>query len=71
MLPLLSEQRPERADRTEDSIAREKAAAKKATEFLDLILEIHQYKFYISNPQRGKYAGRIVADVFVGEGEKS
>ena len=61
------EKRPSKKGRTEESIAREKAAAKIATELLDYILKTYDYEFYISNPDSGKYANRVVADVYVGK----
>lgn len=60
------EKRPKKAGRTQASLDREKSAAAAATQALTEILEAHDYNFYLANPQLGKYAGRIVADIYVG-----
>jgi len=63
------EKRPRKAGRTAKSLAAEKAAAKHAQQALADFLEKHNFVLYLSNPQLGKYAGRIVADLHAGEGK--
>lgn len=59
------EKRPLRSGRTAESLAKEKAAAAVAQSALAEILSETDMRFYLSNPQLGKYAGRIVSDVYV------
>jgi endonuclease YncB( thermonuclease family) len=60
------EKRPRKAGRTPESLEREKAAAKKAQIALDALLSRYDFEFEVANVELGKYAGRVVADVFVG-----
>lgn len=60
------EKRPARAGRTPESIAREKAAAEAAKDAVEALLEKHEWDFVITEPERGKYAGRTVANILVG-----
>lgn len=60
------EKKPKRAGRTPESIALEKAAAAEAQKALAELLNQYDLEFVIANPELGKYAGRIVADVLVG-----
>jgi len=59
------EKRPRKAGRTETSLAREKAAALVAQEALSDLITANQDSFVLRNPKLGKYAGRIVADIFI------
>lgn len=62
------EKRPLKKGRTEASRLREKAAAARAQVALaKLLKENGNYTFRIQDPLLGKYAGRTVADVFVGD----
>ena len=61
------EKRPLHAGRTPESIEREKVAAAKAREALLKLVVENDYVFTIKNPQLGKYAGRIVAEVYFDE----
>ena len=61
------ERRPRRAGRTEASLANEKAAAAASRQALQTLLKAHDYEIYLSSPELGKFAGRIIAHVFVGE----
>lgn len=63
------EKRPATAGRTEASRSAEKAAAALATAALAGLFEEYGTQFRIKNPELGKYAGRIVAEVWVGAGE--
>ena len=60
------EKKPKRAGRTPESIALEKAAAAEAQKALADLLNQYDLDFVVANPELGKYAGRIVADVLVG-----
>lgn len=60
------EKKPKRAGRTPESIALEKAAAAEAQKALADLLNQYDLEFVVANPELGKYAGRIVADVLVG-----
>ena len=51
--------------RTKESIATEKKLAKEARQALIDFLAKYDYKIYISDPDDGKYAGRIVCRTFV------
>jgi len=67
------ERHPARAGRTEASLQREKERAAAATDFLKKLLLTNSKDdgtlgFVIQNPQPGKYAGRIVADVICVKG---
>lgn len=59
------EKRPKKAGRTEESLKKEKAAAKEARSFLVDMLAHTNGEFIVTNPQIGKYAGRYVADVWI------
>ena len=63
------EKRPLKKGRTPESLAKEKAAASRAQKALLKLVEAHENAFSIENPKIGKYAGRIVADVYFGEGD--
>ena len=63
------EKRPRKAGRTAESLAAEKAASLAAQKALLKLVEAHNHEFTIVNPQLGKYAGRILADVHFGTGE--
>ncbi len=65
------EMRPRKAGRTRASLEKEKSAAVAARQALLDILKKHAYTFTLSNPQIGKYAGRIVAEVHVGPARQS
>lgn len=60
------EKKPKRAGRTPESIALEKAAAAEAQQALAALFDAYDTAVYVANPELGKYAGRIVADVLVG-----
>ena len=60
------EKRPKKAGRSPESIDKEKAAAKSARDALYLLLKAHDFHFVVAQPEQGKYAGRIVADILVG-----
>lgn len=61
------EKRPTKAGRTEESIQKEKALAEVARKSLaKLIQEQGEGQIEIRNPELGKYAGRIVAEVWAG-----
>jgi len=60
------EKRPQKAGRTVESLVREKAAAELAKEAL---IDLLGDSFILRNPKFGKYAGRIVADVYIGSEE--
>lgn len=60
------EKKPKRAGRTPESIALEKAAAAEAQQALADLFDAYDNAVYVANPELGKYAGRIVADVLVG-----
>ena len=59
------EKRPKRAGRTLKSLTAEKAAASKARLFLIDMLKANDFQFEIGDVGYGKYAGRILADVFI------
>ena len=59
------EKRPKHAGRTKDSLASEKKAAQKARSFLIDLLKANGFQFDIGDVGYGKYAGRILADVFI------
>lgn len=59
------EKRPWRAGRTAESLLAEKAAAKQARDYLIGILEANDFAFEVGDVGYGKYAGRVLADVFV------
>ena len=59
------EKRPLKAGRTEESLAREKAAAAKAQQAVVDLLQPNDFAFTLSEPTLGKYAGRTVAHVTV------
>lgn len=61
------EKRPRRSGRTITSIAREKIAAEKVRQVVMDLLHEEQYRFIARNPCFGKYAGRIIADVIIGD----
>ena len=61
------EKRPTRFGRTQESLDKEKAAAKVATEAVEQLLEDNDWKFVLEQPSIGKYAGRIVAKILVGD----
>ena len=61
------EKRPLKVGRTAESIAKEKAAAEAAKELVLDILDKHDWKFVLSNLKGGKYYGRIVADILIGD----
>ena len=62
------EKKPATAGRTEESRQAEKDAAKAATGALYNLLAFYDFQFQIEDVEEDKYFGRIVADVFVGEG---
>ena len=53
--------------RTEASLEAEKALAHKARNEVFSILKKHNFEFWIKDPLNGKYAGRVVAKVLVGD----
>ena len=64
------EMHPHKADkhgivRSKESIDKEKALAQKAKEALINYLRKYDFKIYITDPEDGKYAGRIVCRAFV------
>ena len=59
------EKRPTKAGRTEESITAEKAAAELARAELSMLLEDNAMEFVVANPSQGKYAGRVIAEVFI------
>ena len=59
------EKRPKRAGRTLDSLTAEKAAASQARFFLIDLLKANGFQFEIGDVGYGKYAGRVLADVFI------
>ena len=63
------EKKPSKSGRTEESRQAEKAAAQLAQTALFDLLHQHDFKFQIEHAQPDKYFGRIVAQVYVGEGE--
>ena len=65
------EKRPKRAGRTLESITREKAAAREARLFLIDLLKQNDFEFEIGDVGYGKYAGRVLADVYVAGTEVS
>ena len=64
------EKRPAKAGRTPESLQREKAAAQQATAAVDALFAAHNWQLVVTEPQLGKYAGRIVANILVGNEEK-
>lgn len=60
------EKKPKRAGRTAESIALEKAAAAEAQKALAALFDEYDNAVYVANPELGKYAGRVIADVLVG-----
>lgn len=63
------EKRPKKAGRTEESRVREKQAAAAARNHLVSILAANDFQFKIADLSLGKYAGRILAELWV-ENEK-
>lgn len=61
------EKRPVKKNRTETSLREEKAAAARARAGLYARLADANFKGVLKNPQLGKYAGRIVADIYIGD----
>lgn len=59
------EKRPKRAGRTLESLNNEKAAAREARLFLIDLLSQNDFQFEIGDVGYGKYAGRVLADVFI------
>lgn len=59
------EKRPKRAGRTLESLTAEKAAAREARLFLIDLLKANDFQFEIGDVGYGKYAGRVLADVFI------
>ena len=59
------EKRPKRAGRTAESLTNEKAAAREARLFLIDLLQANGFQFEIGDVGYGKYAGRVLADVFI------
>ena len=60
------EMHPKKAGRSEESLAKEKAAAAESRQALvDLLVE-YGYQMTVVNPKLGKYAGRVVGEVFIG-----
>ena len=59
------EKRPKRAGRTLESLTAEKAAAREARLFLIELLKANDFQFQIGDIGYGKYAGRVLADVFI------
>ncbi len=59
------EKRPKRAGRTPESLTAEKAAASQARFFLIDLLKANGFQFEIGDVGYGKYAGRVLADVFI------
>ena len=53
--------------RSAKSRAAEKAASLRARDALKDLLSQNDMKFYVANPKHGKYAGRLVADMYIGE----
>ena len=53
--------------RPEKDRQKERAAAHTARHALIELLQTHEMVFYVRNPKVGKYAGRLVADLLVGE----
>ena len=56
-------------ERPEDEVAREKALAMEARKAVQDLLESVNLQFQIANLQLGKWAGRVVADVFINHGD--
>lgn len=61
------EMRPRKAGRTKESLVREKQAAQEARHALIHALRLNNFKFEAHNVRYGKYAGRIIATVLVGD----
>ena len=59
------EKRPRRKGRTIESLNAEKAAARHARLFLIDLLKANDFQFEIGDIGYGKYAGRVLADVFI------
>ena len=59
------EKRPRRAGRTPESIATEKTAALAARNYLVGILRDNDFQFEIEDLDHGKYAGRVLAEIWV------
>jgi len=57
--------RPDGSVRPEADRDREKKLALKARGILDDILKARSYNFFLKNPEVGKYAGRLVCEVWV------
>ena len=53
--------------RTEASLENEKALAKKARDEVYRLLQENNFEFWVTEPLNGKYAGRVVAKVLVGD----
>ena len=61
------ENHPATAGRTQESLAKEKAAAEQAKAAAEALLASNNYEFIVTEPQMGKYAGRTVANILIGE----
>lgn len=62
-----AEKRPTRKGRTPESLALEKKVAEEARQLVVNLLESSDFRFRIKDPALGKYSGRTVCDVFVGD----
>ena len=60
------ESRPRRAGRTEASLEREKQASAKARHALVNLLSENNFEFNLLNIELGKYAGRVVGTMLIG-----
>ena len=63
------ERHPKKAGRSAESLAAEKAAAFAARQAVLDLLDVHNHEFTIEDPFFGKYAGRVVASVYFGQGD--
>ena len=63
------ERHPKKAGRSVESLAAEKAAALVARQAVLDLLDKYNYEFTIEDPFFGKYAGRVVASVYFGQGD--
>lgn len=55
--------------RTEASLEAEKELARKARDEVYALLQKEDFKFWVTEPLNGKYAGRVVAKVLVGDSQ--
>ena len=60
---------PDGTARSDEELSREHALAMQARQEVVNILKANDLKFEIRNPQEGKYAGRVVAEVWVTDPE--